>query len=204
MKTVLIALGFMAIATSAQAVTVGNLQLNVYGKSNFNGKNDIINTSSGLFGQLSSKVNTTLKFTFLGKEAGNINSFRFNGLTVANSATNVVTKNDSFLLNVVPGAVDFGFSGNGGVSASNLSNPDTNITFIENLNFIQDSAGNPFAFLIGFNDGGSNDADFDDYVVGINEITAVPAPAALPLIATALGAFIIARRRNKTKIATTT
>ena len=196
MKRVILTLGFMAIATSAQAITVGNLELNTYGMSNFIGKNDIMNKTAGLFGQLSSRINATLQFTYLGKEAGNTNSLLLNGLKIANSATNMVSKNDSFLLNVSAGVVDFGFTGTGGLSAANTTNPDMNITFIENVDLMKDSAGNPFAFLAGFNDGGSNDADYDDYVVGISEISAIPVPAALPLMASALGAFAIARRRN--------
>ncbi len=201
MKKILLALGFSVIATSAQAITVGNLDLNTYGSTMFNGANDIVNTTTGTFGQLSATQDTILKFTFLGNEAGNTNSLLLNGLAAVGSATNVASINDSFLLNVNAGAVNFGFTGNGGLSASNTTNPELNIAFLENVNLLTDDAGNPFAFLVGFNDGGSDDADYDDYVVGINEVSAVPLPAALPLMASALGAFGIARRRNKVKAA---
>ena len=197
MKKVLLALGFTVIATSAQAVTVGNLKLNQYGNTMFNGTNNILKATSGMFGQLVTTKNTTLKFTFLGKEAGNTNSLLLNGLLAANSATNKVAIKDTFTLNANAGIVNFGFTGNGGVTASNMMKPELNIAFIENTDSIKDAENNPFAFLVGFNDGGVNDADFDDYVVGINEISAVPAPAALSLMASALGMFVIARRRNK-------
>lgn len=201
MKKMLLALGFTAIATSAQAITVGNLGLNAYGSTMFNGSNDIVNTTFGTYGQLFATQSTTLQFTFLGKEAGNTNALLLNGVTAASSATNIASVNDSFLLDVSAGVVNFGFTGNGGVSAFNTTNPEMNIAFLENVDLIKDGAGNPFAFLVGFNDGGSEDADFDDYVVGINEVSAVPVPAALPLMASALGAFGIARRRNKAKMA---
>lgn len=197
MKKMLLVLGFTAIATSAQAITVGNLMLNSDGSTMFNGTNDVVNTTFGTFGQLFATQNTTLQFTFLGKEAGNTNALLLNGLVAANSATNIATVTDSFLLNVSAGVVKFGFTGNGGVSALNTTNPEFNMAFLENVDLIKDAAGNPFAFLVGFNDGGSDDADFDDYVVGINEVSAVPVPAALPLMASALGAFGIVRRRNK-------
>ena len=199
MKKILLALGFTVIATSAQAITVGNLQLNTYGSTAFNGTNDVINTNTGTFGQLSATQNTTLRFTFLGNEAGNTNSLLFNGFVAAGSATNTATISDSFILNAGTGTVNFGFTGNGGLTASNTTNPEENIAFLENVDSLVDAAGNPFAFLVGFNDGGSDDADFDDYVVGISEVSAVPVPAALPLLASALGAFGIARRRNKQK-----
>ncbi|PPD56073.1 MAG: hypothetical protein CTY10_06135, partial [Methylotenera sp.] len=38
-----------------------------------------------------------------------------------------------------------------------------------------------------------------DLVVRVSAVSAVPVPAALPLLATAFGAFGIARRRNKVK-----
>ncbi|MES2663591.1 MAG: hypothetical protein V4629_09855, partial [Pseudomonadota bacterium] len=63
MKKILLALGLTVIATSAQAVTVGNLKLNSYGSTMFNGTNNVVNTNTGIFGQLSTTQNTTLKFT---------------------------------------------------------------------------------------------------------------------------------------------
>lgn len=201
MKKIILALGFTFIATSAQAITVGSLELNTYGSTMFNGTNNVINTTTGTFGQLSSTENTTLKFTFLGSEAGNTNSLLLNGSAVAGSATNVASIYDSFLLDVNAGVVNFGFTGNGGLSAFNTTNPELNMAFLENIDSIKDDAGNPFAFLVGFNDGGSEDADFDDYIVGINEVNAVPVPAALPLMASAFGAFGIARRSYKAKMA---
>ncbi len=196
MNKILLALGFMAITTSAQAITLGNLQLNTFGTTMFNGTNNVINTTTGTFGQLSTTQDTTLKFTFLGKEAGNINSLLLNGLIAAGSATNTATINDSFLLNATAGVVNFGFTGNGGLTATNTISPEVNIAFIENVDFIKDAEGNPFAFLVGFNDGGSEDADFDDYVVGINEVSAVPVPAAAWLFGSALIGFAGFGRRS--------
>ena len=86
MRKVLLGLGFAVMATSVQAITVGNLDLNTYCSTMFIGTNDVINTSTGTFGQLSATENTTLKFTFLGKEAVNTNSLILNGLVVLGSA----------------------------------------------------------------------------------------------------------------------
>lgn len=201
MKKVLLALGFTAIATSAQAITVGNLALNTYGSTMFIGTNDVINTSTGTFGQLSATASTTLKFTFLGNEAANINTLLFNDLAVPGSvtATGTVAINDSFLLNTGSGVVNFGFRD--GITALNTINPQFNIVFFENVDSLTDESGNPFAFLVGYNDNDSIDADFDDYVVGISELTVVPVPAALPLMASGLGLFGLSRRRNKAKAA---
>ncbi len=201
MKKILVALGFTLAAASAQAITVtaGNLQLNTYGTTMFNGTNNVINATSGTFGQLSALQNTSVKFTFLGKEAGNTNFLTLNNVPVAGSNTNTATVGNSFLLDANAGVVNFGFTGNGGLTASNTNETEINIAFIENDGTKFDESGNPFAFLVGFNDGGSEDADFDDTVFGVSEVSAVPVPAALPLMASALGAFGIARRRNKAK-----
>ena len=198
MKKALLALGFTAITTSAQAITVGNLALNTYGSAMFNGTNDVINTSTGTYGQLSATASTTLKFTFLGNEAANINTLLFNGLVVPDSATDTVVINDSFLLNTGSGVVNFGFRD--GITALNTTNPEFNIVYFENVDSLTDDSGNLFAFLVGYNDNDSIDADFDDYVLGISEVTVVPVPAALPLMASALGAFGIARRSNRAKV----
>lgn len=199
MKKVLLALGFTFIATSAQALTFGSLQLNTYGSTMFKGTNNIINTNTGLFGQLSTTQNTTLQFTFLGKEAGNTNSLLLNNSIVSGSSTATAVVNDSFTLDASAGVIDFGFTGNGGLTALNTTNPQENIVFLENVNSIVDAAGNPFAFLVGFNDGGSDDADFDDYVVGVNEVNGVspvPVPAAAWLFGSALFGFASFRRHS--------
>ena len=196
MKKILIALGFMVVATSAQAITMGSLQLNTYGTTMFNGTNNVINTTFGTFGQLSTTQNTTIKFTFLGKEAGNTNSLLLNGVVAAGSTTNTATVGDSFLLNANTGVVNFGFTGNGGLTASNTNNPEVNIAFIENVDLVVDAAGNPFDFLVGFNDGGSDDADFDDTVFGVSEVSAVPVPAAAWLFGSALIGFAGFRRKS--------
>ena len=196
MNKILLALGFTLISTYAQAITLGNLQLNTFGTTMFNGTNNVINSTTGTFGQLSTTQNTTLKFTFLGKEAGNINSLLLNGLVAAGSTTNSATVNESFLLNTTAGVVDFGFTGNGGLTATNTITPELNIEFIENVDLVKDAEGNPFAFLVGFNDGGSEDADFDDYVVGISEVSAVPVTAAAWLYGSALIGFAGFVRRS--------
>ena len=205
MKKILIALGFTLAAVSAQAATVtaGDLQLVTNGAIVFSGdEHDVINVGGvdaigGTFGQLSALQDTTFAVTFLGKEAANVNFYMANGSQVAGSGTNTVAVGQSFYFDIAAGVIDFGFTGTGGLTASNTNVNNQRIAYITNDgSYIDANTGNPFAFLIGFNDGGSPDGDYDDYVVGVS---AVPVPAALPLMASALGAFGIARRRNKAK-----
>ena len=206
MKKILIALGFTLAAVSAQAATItsGDLQLNTTGAIAFTGdEHDIINVggvdaTGGVFGQLSALKDTTFAVTFLGKEASRTNFFVSNGTSVAGSANNVATVGQTFFFDVAAGVIDFGFRGPE-VTALNTNIDNQRIAYITNDgSYIDANTGNAYSFLIGFNDGDEIDGDYDDYVVGVS---AVPVPAALPLMASALGAFGIARRRNKAKAA---
>ena len=55
-----------------------------------------------------------------------------------------------------------------------------------------------FDYILGLNDSSRLDGDFDDFVVGLRfePVSEVPVPAALPLMATALGLFGLSRRRT--------
>jgi hypothetical protein len=197
MKKLLLALSLAFSVTAVQAETVNHLALEVLGAPvTFAGDtHDVITgATGGVFGQLSATQDTNFTVTFLGKEAWNTNFFMFSDSEVGGTSTSVVNVGDSFTFSVAAGLIDFGFGGSGtSAPASNLTSYVGKIAYIENDGSYKDAEGNPFAFLIGFNDGGSSDGDYDDYVVGVS---AVPVPAALPLLASALGMFGIARRRK--------
>jgi len=206
MKKILIALGFTLAAASAQASTItsGDLQLVTTDAITFTGgAHDIIKVGGvdalgGTFGQLSALKDTTFAVTFLGKEAYRTNFFLSNGTPVVGSANNVATVGQTFFFDIAAGVIDFGFKGPE-VTALNTDINNQRIAYITNDgSYIDANTNNPYSFLIGFNDGDRIDGDYDDYVVGVS---AVPVPAALPLMASALGAFGIARRRNKAKTA---
>ena len=206
MKKILIALGFTLAAVSAQAATItsGDLQLETRDAIAFTGDaHDIINVggvdaTGGVFGQLSALKDTTFAVTFLGFEAARTNFYVSNGTSVVGSANFDATVGQTFFFDVAAGVIDFGFRGPE-VTALNTDINNQRIAYITNDgSYIDANTGNPYSFLIGFNDGDEIDGDYDDYVVGVS---AVPVPAALPLMASALGAFGIARRRNKAKAA---
>ncbi len=209
MKKVLIALGFTLAAVSAQAATItsGDLQLETGSAIGFTGdSHDVINVggidaTGGVFGQLSALNNTTFAVTFLGFEATRTNFYVSNGTSVVGSANFDATIGQTFFFDVAAGVIDFGFEGPD-VTALNTNINNQRIAYITNDgSYIDANTGNPYSFLIGFNDGDTIDGDYDDYVVGVSAVSSVPVPAALPLMASALGAFGIARRRNKAKAA---
>lgn len=211
MKKILIALGFTIAALPSQAAT---LSLDIISPIVFTtvadtgsptGAHDVITGAlGGVFGTLSTDSDTIFRATFLGKEANDVNFYMANGADVTGSSINMgagsVNVGDSFEFAVSAGVINFGFTDlTTGISASNLGDSLNKIAYIINDGtYIDAATGNPYAFLIGFNDSGSSDSDYDDYVIGVS---AVPIPAALPLMASALGALGISRRRNKAKAA---
>lgn len=205
MKKILIALGFTLAAMSAQSATLtqGNLSLDYNPTAvdftdatiaDPNAGNDVTGDTQGYNGQLSATADSIFSVTYLGKEAGNQNFYLQSGAFYFDTNTAVVGQTYEFY--VTAGVVDFGFTGSGGLTAENKVGGAN----INNIYYLLDKAAKG-SFTIGFNDGGSLDLDADDLVVKVSAVNAVPVPAALPLMASALGAFGIARRRNKAKTA---
>ncbi|MES2548046.1 MAG: VPLPA-CTERM sorting domain-containing protein [Pseudomonadota bacterium] len=202
MKKILIALGFTLAAMSAQSATLtaGDLSLEYNATAvDFTDAsvdaptagNDVTFDTQGYNGQLSASADTVFRVTYLGKEAGNQNFYLQSGAFYFDTNTAVVGETYDFVISA--GVIDFGFTGSGGLTAENKVGGSN----INNIYYLLDSSSSG-SFNIGFNDGGSLDLDADDLVV---RVSSVPVPAALPLLASALGAFGIARRRNKAKAA---
>ncbi len=201
MKKILIALSFTLAAISAQATTVssvrGDLSLSYNDVAvGFVGNNDVTGDIRGFNGQLSATQGTVFNIKYLGKEAGDKNFFLQSGNSIFN--TNNAMVGATYQFTVGAGVLDFGFKDQTtGFTATNLGGVGSNINSI----FYLLDTSTPGTFRIGFNDNGSRDTDGDDLVIEVSAVSAVPVPAALPLLATAFGAFGIARRRNKAKAA---
>ncbi|MBX9675749.1 MAG: VPLPA-CTERM sorting domain-containing protein [Methylotenera sp.] len=197
MKKMLIAFSFMTAAISAQSATVTTVEndLSLSYNSNaveFNANNDVTGDVEGFNGVLSALRSTVFTVEYLGKEAAHKNFFVQSGSNIFN--TNNTMIGQKFTFNIAEGIVNFGFTdSNVGFSASNTGENINNIYYLFGSDFVTTGS-----FLVGFNDRGS-DIDADDLVVRVSAVSAVPVPAALPLLATAFGAFGIVRRRNKAK-----
>ena len=140
----------------------------------------------------------TFSATFLGQESGYSNVYTQNIFSADNQ-----TMDESTLGSTVStrDLKQFGFATNGEDGLTDMfSNGDkaSNILGFALLKKFNTTTGEldnnttlgDFDFLVGFNDSFKGDADYDDYVVGLKyRPSAVPLPAALPLMASALGLF---------------
>lgn len=194
MKKILVALGFAFTAMSSQAALVFN---SVGLTTPTNQYNDILDEAAGSifqYGTLSADAGDVISFNNLigSVDAGYNNNFYINDTLVF---SNKVGNNDFFNYTVLnSGVLNFQFRSQDGFMDANGSQ---NIAVLSNLE------GFNGQFLLLLDDSFASHMDFDDHAVGVsevNEVSAVPVPAALPLMASALGAFGIARRRNKAKV----
>jgi hypothetical protein len=171
----------------------------------------------GYQGALKSVANGTFTATYLGQSAGFANLYLGQGNELVGAGRSLGFPNPGYTpvagvgltqtINVAANTViDFAFAtdnNNDGIidagtlqanGAANISGSQSKgILFFLNTFGLKDSQGKLFEFLVGYDDN-NPDNDFDDYVIGV---TAVPVPAALPLLASALAAFGIARRKSK-------
>lgn len=195
MKKVLAAASFLVLAGAARA----ELSLTGGTPVTFSGYHaeDIVGTgpiSSGL-------VNATIfadnvgvfDVTFLGKETSDLTNF-----TVGNLTTTWINSTDAVLktisVQVDPGRLNFTFKDlTDGDSVSNgfvSSGVADFMVFGTVLNgvFTPSTANGAYNYVLGFNDGATANADYDDLVVGIN-LNPVPEPETYELLCAGLGAF---------------
>lgn len=137
---------------------------------------NIFGSGDAGFGLTLSSV-ATLKFEFLGSEAGFNNTFDLGGQIFSTVSSAV---GDSASVLAAGGLIPFIFqtSGNGGLSATNGGPIAAGIS----IAFADLGDG---SFLAMFNDGGGGDFDFDDLVVRVS-VSAVPLPAAAWLLISAI------------------
>lgn len=197
MKKVILALSLVFAASTANAAFVsGALTFNNTGSFEYT-NNDVVtctgttcvvsDTNDGglaYSGTLSLTAPSDLLFTYLGKEASstNIVIYNFNGEEIFNTGS--LTNPSKLVSGSLAGPLNFTVTTNG----QNIS--QGNLYFLGFLNG---------AHVIGLNDNTkatptNNDFDVDD---GVFTVQAVPVPAALPLMATALGLFGFGASRRR-------
>jgi hypothetical protein len=143
-------------------------------------------------GGLSVSDPASLRFEFLGKDAGYTNTFGVTGLgTLFSTAT--ATVGDATSAAVGSGIVPLFFHTSGGSATAAFDDPNS-IPSPLSIAFADLHDG---SFLALFNDGGGGDKDFNDMIVRVS-VSAVPLPAAAWLLISAvLGLVSFSRIRRR-------
>jgi hypothetical protein len=150
--------------------------------------------TNGVQGTLSSALpagNAT--FTYLGNESGNTNLFTF----AIGSQTLTESSALGATIGGTVGAGALGFSFTDTNTGTTFSNGSLSIVYVPHVTTIGLPVNQTFDYVIGFNDNGSIDGDFDDFVVGVN-VTPVPEPETYAMMLAGLGAmgFMLRRQRR--------
>ena len=214
MKKLLVALGFTFAAFGANANIVSG-GLTVAGNSPVTIVNSVADgTNDGLWGGDGSNLNAGIytsgnsgtlianaagffTATYLGQVAGFPNQYNSDTMTMGGTNLGVAVGTTLGQSVTAGSTVNFSFldGGDGTTFANGAANTEfQGMIFLDAAiwNALHDTA---YDFLIGYNDTATVNADYDDYVVGV--VNHVPVPAALPLMASALGMFGVARRKSK-------
>jgi hypothetical protein len=210
MKKLLVALGFAVVATSASAnissgwlTVTGNAPVAIVASSGDGGWGGSFSLpqegiyTSGNSGTLVANASGFFNATYLGQVASFPNQYANPSMQMGGSNMGVAVGTTLSHAVTAGSAVNFSFidGGNGSTFANGATN-----TAVQGMIFLDAAVwnalyGTAYDFLIGYNDSADVNADYDDYVVGV--VNNVPVPAALPLMASALGLFGVARRKSK-------
>lgn len=154
--------------------------------------------TQGSWGSLFTTTAGTFYATYLGNESGFTNNFSFGlGSTLLESFTVGTTISQS----VGAGLVDFSFSDrdyNGAIHVfSNVRDEQSSRFGFAIMDGSTRNRGT-FAYILGFNDSWNGDADYDDFVVGVNFVAApVPEPETYAMLLAGLGLLGMSVRRRK-------
>ncbi len=222
MKKLLVALGFAVIATSVTSANanissgwltvVGNAPVTIVptpGDGGWGGSSSLPDEgiyTTGVSGTLRADASGFFNATYLGQVASFPNQYA--NPTMQMGGTNMGVAVGTTLSHAVTAGsiIDFSFIDGGphyfpGDFSTVFKNGDAT-TALNGMIFLDAAIwnnlyGTAYDFLIGYNDSADINNDYDDYVVGV--VNNVPVPAALPLMASALGMFGLSRRKNKAK-----
>jgi hypothetical protein len=197
MKRIVLGMFLSAILGGAHAGTVEIANSSVVTFSGYDGQPLSITgaQSSGFWGSLVTTSAGMFSATYLGNESGYVNNFSFGlgGVLLEASALGTTISQE-----VGSGLVAFSFADNAGLGHV-FSNGDQqqNPFGFAILNGQTNKYGT-FDYLLGFNDSYTGDADYDDFVVGINFVSAVPEPETIAMLLAGLGLIGFSARRRRT------
>lgn len=194
-RTLLSSATLLMATAAAQASSLGIAGGAPISFSGYNGQPAAVTGTytSGSLGTLVAQAGGTFSATYLGQESGYLNQFRFleiDGLKL----TEADALGKTISMEVGAGVLGFKFWDNHGGYVTNGGGSSGYSSFAI-LNGQCNNYG-CFDYILGFNDGFNGDADFDDFVVGVN-LSPVPLPAAAWLFGSALLGFMFVSNRRK-------
>ena len=208
-KSLLAAAVLIAISSSASAVVIFTAGVSVAKVGAFNPTDNngagatTVTWGSGIvdYGVFSVTQKYNVTYTYLGSEAGYIDHFVEMVTTTGSFVNKPIASNtvgDTLTVVDGPGNLKFQFSS---VAPASVVMNGMIFTAASNLSWgvlrgATSTVGN-FDYILGFNDPGRRDRDFDDMVVGMN-LTPIPEPSTYALMLAGLGAvgFLARRRRS--------
>lgn len=147
--------------------------------------------SAGIQGLLAGSGPGTVSFTYLGNESANVNQFTFSVGSQTLNESDAVGKTIS---GSIASAINFSFRDLS--TGTTFSNGSDAIVYVADVGTVHYGK---FDYIIGLNDNGSRDGDFDDFVIGARFVAApIPEPQTYALLAAGLAAvsFVARRRRD--------
>lgn len=182
--------GVLQIANSSQVSFSGydGQPLSVTGAENHGSWGALVTTSAGIF-----------TATYLGNESGYTDSYHFgagNGALLESNSLGA-----SISQSVGSGTVNFSFSDNSGRGHTFANGDWQQRVFGFAIMDGQTNRYGRFDYILGFNDSYTGDADYDDFVVGVNftstPIAPVPEPESYVMMLVGLGLLGFSVRRRK-------
>jgi hypothetical protein len=197
MKRILLGILLTAIFSAAHAsvlVIDNSTPISFYG---YNGQPKTITGSegSGYWGSLFTSSTGIFSATYLGNESSYTNRFSLGEggtLQESNSLGTTISKQ------VAPGIVDFSFSDNAGGGHTFYNGQIQTLPFGFAIMEGQNNKYGSFDYLLGFNDSYRGNADYDDYVVGVNFVVApVSEPKTWAMMLAGIGFLGYSARRRQ-------
>ena len=199
MKRIVLGVFLSAILGAAQAGTLEVLNSSVITFNNYDGQPASITgaENTGLWGYLSATSAGKFIATYLGNESAYIDKFSLNiggTLLETNSLGSTVSMTVSG-----PGTVGFSFSDDQGTGSGHTFSNGQSQTLPLGFAIMkgQTNKYGTFDYILGFNDSYTGDADYDDFVVGVKFVSAVPEPETFAMLLAGLGLIGFSARRRK-------